>query len=179
MAMKNYRGAILSHNVAPNGVVVHKIAGSGSQVYGWSQMDATSWQTGLAALAPDAFVYMDGPNSQTSNVPPGLWGDYLDILMSRARAAIPGIDILIATPPENIRTTNRVSILSYAWEARIRAARNRYAYLDHQPAWGDGGNSYEYGADGDASLFNPDGLHPEPGSGGLLLCSEFMRTIEP
>ena len=25
VAMKNYRGVILSHNVAPNGVVVHKI----------------------------------------------------------------------------------------------------------------------------------------------------------
>ncbi len=161
------------------GVVVHKIAGSGSQVYGWQGMDDVSWRAGFAALAPDLFVYMDGPNSQTSAVSPDLWGGYVDTLVARARLAVPQTEVLLATPPENVRTTNRVSIAAYAKEARLRSFRSKFAYLDHQPAWGDGGNPTAYGVGGLWPLFNADNLHPEPSTGGRLLLKEFLRTIEP
>lgn len=161
------------------GVVVHKLAGSGSQVYGWQGMNDVSWRTGFAALTPDLFVYMDGPNSQTSVVSPDLWGGYLDTLVARARFAVPQTEVLVATPPENVRTTNRVSIAAYAKEARLRSVRSKFAYLDHQPAWGDGGNPAAYGVGGLWPLFNADNLHPEPSTGGRLLLKEFLRAIEP
>ena len=164
---------------AASGVYVNKIAGSGSQVASWAGKDATNWQNGLAALGGDAFIYMDGPNSQSSNVEPASWGTNVDTLMSRVRVAIPGADILLATPPENPRSTNRVAILGYAVEAVKRSIQGRYAYLNCQPAFGDAGNPSEYASDGIVPLFNSDELHPEDSTGGRLLFKEFARAIDP
>jgi hypothetical protein len=162
-----------------NGVVVNKIAASGSQANSWYSRDATNWQTGIAALGGDVFIYMDGPNSQSSTVTPATWGAYVETIMTRVRVALPGSDILVVTPPENQRTDNRISILSYQVEAVARAIKNRYTFLDLQTAFGDGGNATEYGSAGIIPLFNADLLHPEPATGGRLMLKEFLRTIEP
>ncbi len=78
---------------------------------------------------------------------------------------------------ENQRTDNRQAIAAYAQKAALRAVRRGYAYLDLQPACGDGGNPEAYGLGGAIPLFNADSLHPEPSTGGRLLMSEFLRAI--
>lgn len=162
-----------------SGVRVNKIAGSGSQAASWRDQNAAQWQAGLMAIGADLFVYMDGPNSQSSNITQEAWGGYVDeLLATRVRGALPGCDILLATPPENQRTTNSVPIAAYAAEAMLRSVRNGYACLDLQPAFGDGGNPEVYGSAGAIPLFNADNLHPDPSTGGRLMLSEFLRAIQ-
>ena len=163
---------------AASGVRVNKIAGSGSQAGSWRNQNAAQWQAGLTAIGADLFIYMDGPNSQSSNIVQSQWGGYVDdLLLTRVRGVLPGADILLATPPENQRTTNTVPIAAYANEAMLRSIQNGYACLDLQPAFGDGGNPDVYGSAGAMPLFNADNLHPEPSTGGRLMMAEFLRAV--
>jgi len=164
---------------AASGVVVNKLACSGSQVASWTSKTAAQWQAGMTALGGELFVFMDGPNSQASTILPAVWRSSVGTLMTRLRTALPASDILLATPPENQRTYNRISILSYQVEAAAASIENAYTHLDLQTAFGDGGNATEYGSAGIVPLFNADLLHPEPLTGGRLLMKEFARAIEP
>lgn len=162
-----------------SGVRVNKLAGSGSSAGSWRNQTASEWQAGLAALGSDLFVYMDGPNSQSATVVQSIWGQYVDELVTRVRAAVPISDILLVTPPENARTDNRIPISAYAAEGRKRAVAGKYAYYDLQPAFGDGGNAAtEYGPAGTTPLFNVDLLHPEPSTGGRLIMREMLKLFQ-
>jgi hypothetical protein len=162
-----------------SGVVVSKIAATGSHILHWANAAATSWETGLAALDAALVVYMDGTNSQTISTSPGDWGTRLQTIVSRARTAVPGIDVMIATPPENQRTTNTVPMTAYATEARKRAMAMRFCFNDMQDAFGDPANPTEYGSTGPVPLFAADLIHPDPLTGGRALVAEFLNAICP
>ncbi len=163
---------------AVSGVRVNKIAATGSAIPNYVNAPA-GFDTAIAALGAHAVVFMDGTNSQSNGVAPTTWGNSLAALVNRFRAASPGIDVLVATPPENQRTTNTVPMTAYAIEARKRAVAMRFAFVDMQTAFGDPANPGDYGATGAVPLYVPDLIHPDPATGGRLLLSEFVGMVEP
>ena len=162
-----------------SGVFVNKVAATGSNISQFSGAPATSWENGFAAIEPNLFIYMDGTNSQGASIAAGTWGGYLANIISRARAAVPGIDILIATPPENQRTTNSVPMTIYPPEARKRAMALRFAFTDMQEVFGDPTNPTEYGSSGAIPLFASDLIHPDPTTGGRSLASQMLNAVVP
>lgn len=163
---------------AADGVRVNKLACTGSNIGQWAAATATEWERGLGLLNHHAFIYMDGANSQAGSMGASTWGGHLATIIGRLRTATPGLDILIATPPENQRGYSP-SMTVYAAEARKRAQALRVAYMDMQDAFGDPFNPTEYGSAGAIPLFNADLIHPEPATGGRRLLAEFLKCVEP
>ena len=161
------------------GVYVSKIAATGSRVSQFATASATNWETGFAALEPHLFIYMDGTNSQGAGVADSTWGGDLATVVTRARSSVPAIDVLIATPPENQRTTNTVPMTVYPVEARKRAQALRFSFTDMQDVFGDPTNPTEYGSSGAIPLFASDLIHPDPTTGGRSLCSQMLNAVVP
>lgn len=164
---------------AAPGVRINKLAATGSAINAWSNAPATQWEVGLAALGAQLVIYMDGTNSQTGGMAAATWGAHLANVVARFRAATPAIDVLIATPPENQRTTNTVPMTAYATEGRKRALTGRFAFADMQLAFGDPANPTEYGSAGAVPLYSSDLIHPDPQTGGRLLAAEIIDFIVP
>lgn len=164
---------------AASGVRVNKLAATGSNISQWANAPATHFETGIAALAPDLFVYMDGTNSQAAGISRSSWGAQLASLMGRIRAARPSIDILSATPAENQRTTNPIAMAEYALENLYRASVGKWCAVDMQPLFGDAANPGEYGSTGSMPLYASDLIHPDPATGGRLLLVGMLDPIVP
>jgi hypothetical protein len=164
------------------GVRINKLAATGSNIGQWANAPAAQWEAALAALGAHAGILMDGTNSQGSSMSPTAWGANVATIVGRIRAANPGVDVLLATPPENQRTTNTVPMSAYAIEGRKRAVSLRCAFLDLQPAFGDPSNPGEYAWNGSVPLFAnevPAGIHPEPLTGGRAMVAEFLDFVIP
>lgn len=161
-----------------DGVRVNKLACTGSNIAQWANAPADEWERALGHLGHHMFIYMDGTNSQAGNMGRDTWGGHLDTIVSRVRAATPGLDVLIATPPENQRGF-ATSMTVYATEARNRAHAGRFTFNDMQDVFGDPFDPGEYAFDGDLPLFNSDLTHPEPATGGRSLTVEFLKCVEP
>ncbi|MGE4321915.1 MAG: hypothetical protein AB7E60_02675 [Sphingobium sp.] len=155
------------------GVRVNKLAATGSNIGQWANAPA-GWETGLAALGANAWKYMDGTNSQALGMAASVWGDRQETIVNRVRAASPGIDVLIATPPENLRPDNPISMAVYATEARKRAVALECAYRDQQWKFGSPFDAAAY-----AHLFAGDLIHPIPETGGRLLLAGFLDMTRP
>ncbi|MGE4323554.1 MAG: GDSL-type esterase/lipase family protein [Sphingobium sp.] len=161
------------------GVRVNKLAATGSNIRQWANAPATQWEAGVAALGAHTAIYMDGTNSQSQGYSAATWGAHLTTLVGRIRAATPGIDVLIATPPENQRPANPIPMTAYAREGRRQAMTLRTAFADMQRAFGDPANPAEYGFAGAVPLFVSDLIHPDPQTGGRLLLAEMMAMVTP
>lgn len=168
---------VLLTSAAP-GVYVHKIGATGSSISSWASATATQWEAGIAALAPQLIVYMDGPNSQAGNMTASAWATNLSTLVGRFRTAAPGSDILLMAPPEN-QLGRTVKISDYALELRRFALSNNVCVLDLQDHFGSATSPSEYGSAGAVPLFNVDNLHPEPSTGGRVILSAVLSTISP
>ncbi|MGE4321730.1 MAG: hypothetical protein AB7E60_01720 [Sphingobium sp.] len=155
------------------GVRINKLAATGSNIAQWANAPA-GWETGLAALGATGWIYMDGTNSQSMAMAPALWGNRQEIIVNRVRAATPGIDVLIAAPPENLRPDNPVPMTAYAIEGRKRAMTLHTAFRDLQWKFGDPANPAQY-----ADLFEGDLKHPKPPTDGRLLLAGFLDMILP
>jgi hypothetical protein len=162
---------------AASGVVVHKCGGTGSRITQWTAVSAAQQQAAFAALAPDLISYMDGTNSQMANMSALTWADNLGTLVGRFRAAMPGVDVLIATPPENQLGNSSYPMKFYAPQARALASSLRFTFTDMQGAFGDADNPTEYGNTGAVPLMGADKVHPLSASGGRLLLAEFLRCF--
>lgn len=164
---------------AASGVRVNKLAATGSNIGQWANAPATHFEAGIAALAPDLFIYPDGTNSQAANISRASWGGHLANLIARVRAARPSIDILTATPPENQRTNNPIAMTEYALENLYRASVGKWCAMDMQPLFGDATNPAEYGSTGPIPLYNADLIHPDAATGGRLLMAGMLDPIIP
>jgi hypothetical protein len=162
-----------------SGVVVNKIAGTGSRVGNWTAVNATQWQAGVTSLGADLFIYMDGTNTQGGGFGATSWASDVATLVGRIRAATPGVDILLMMPPENQRTDNSYPMPHYAEAGRNLALSLRTAFFDHQEAFGNAANPTEYGSAGAVPLFNADNIHPEPATGGRLLMAGALKCVLP
>lgn len=160
------------------GVRVNKLAATGSSISSWATAPASQFEAGFASLGAHLFIYMDGTNSQGGNMSATAWGNHLDTLYDRVKAASPGVDILFMTPAENQRV-NVVPMKSYAIEARKRALTRRFCFNDTQDAFGDADNPSEYGSSGAVPLYHTDLIHPDPSTGGRVLVAEALKCVLP
>ncbi|MDH2326014.1 hypothetical protein QCN27_03945 [Cereibacter sp. SYSU M97828] len=159
------------------GVRFHKLGGSGSRIDQWASRNAAQQQAGWALLAIDAAVLMDGTNSQTVATPPGVWRGHMETIITRLRAALNQPDIAIVIPPENQRTDNPVAMRDYAAAGLDLALDLGAAFRDLQPDFGR--VPADYAAGSSLPLFNADGLHPEPATGGVVMTGALFQFLNP
>lgn len=163
---------------AANGVVINQIAATGSAVSSWEAAPA-GWDALFASLGSHAFFYMDGTNSQGQSRAAASWGTGIGVFLDRVRAAVPGIDLLLAVPAENARVGNAVPMPDYAPEGRKVMAARRGAFLHFQDQFGDPLNvAADYGNGGSVPLLAADLIHPSA-AGARVLLAGFLDMTTP
>ena len=161
---------------AATGVVVSKMASSGRQISDYTALDATRWQTGIAASPIDCAIIMFGTNDQNAVATRPAFAANLRALATRIRAAHPNADILFVPASENGRTTNTFPMSYYSDEMRRIAREVGGAWTDPQDAFGWPPSSYM--DSGSRPLFAVgDPIHPEPSTGGAALAAEVAGVI--
>lgn len=110
------------------GVRVHKIGNGGASSADYTQVDATIWQAGLAALAPNLVIVLLGTNDKTANMVPGTFATNLHTMVSRIRAAVPLASILFVSPADtgDVKT---YPMQTFDATMRSQAAADRVAYF--------------------------------------------------
>jgi hypothetical protein len=165
---------------AASGVVVHKLAATGSRMQQLAtQAAVASWRTAIAALETDSALVMHGTNDQGAD-PARTESEFsadATTVLNGLQAAVPGIDRLLIMPPENQRTDNEYPMTLYKAAGARAAATLGVAFLDQQRNFGDPANPTEYGSSGATPLFNVDLIHPEPGTGGRALLDGVLRFL--
>ena len=160
---------------AGNGVVVHKLAATGSRLAQWTGQDATKWKAAFAALGDvNLAIVMFGTNDQRST----FIADFttqINEQIDRLRAVNPAMDILLMAPCENGRTDNPRPMTQYTKVIRATAAARKCAYIDFQPLFGEA--VADYMPTGIRPWFNVDLLHPEPPTGGRVLTDAVLRML--
>lgn len=157
------------------GVRWHKLAGTGSRAQHWTRVSATTWEAGLAALAPNLVAVLLGTNDQTS-YDAEVFKAHVQELISRVRHAAPAADILLIAPCENqLARPNPMS--TYADALYELAVANDCAFMDLQYVFGE--YPEDYAADSPRPWFSPDGLHPEPSTGGRAIADAVLRLLVP
>ena len=159
-----------------SGIRVHKLGGTGSQISQWAGRTAAQQQAGWALLAVDAFWIMDGTNSQTAGMAAGTWGGYLTTMVGRFRASVAVPDIAVMMPPENQRGLTP-AMSDYAAQGREVAALLGTAFIDLQRGFGLA--PADYASTSARPLFNADGIHPEPSTGGRVIAAAVLDLITP
>ncbi|MER9961630.1 hypothetical protein NKJ72_11795 [Mesorhizobium sp. M0045] len=159
---------------AAKGVTVNKLAGSGARLSQWLVSD--NWGAGLAQLAPNLIIFMEGPNSQGNNVVPSIWGSDFATWVDIARAACPTADILIAMPPDNQRV-NLYPMPLYAYEAYKVAKTKGCAFVDMQQLFGVNPADYAFGST--RPWFDVDTIHPDPATGGKVIAGAVLSIVNP
>lgn len=172
---------------ATNGVRVHKIAATGSNVGSWNTCSSLAgFATAYAAIKPHCWQFMDGPNNQgvsTGGVTAAQWASNLGALMTNiktlgdAQGVGNGVDRLVFVPPENNRTTNVYPIAGYEAQVRNMAIGLRFALKIVR--FGDAGDTAYYSPTGKVPLMSADLLHPDPATGGPLIAGEWLEMIAP
>lgn len=163
---------------AASGVVVHKLAATGSRMQQLAtQAAVASWRTAIATLGMDCAFVMHGTNDQGSARTPAQFAADATTVFNNLQTAIPGIDRLMIMPPENQRTDNVYPMSAYKAAGAPVAAALGIAFLDQQRNFGDPANPTEYGSSGATPLFNADLVHPEPGTGGRALLDGVLRFL--
>lgn len=84
-----------------NGVRVHKLGNGGLTAENATDVDATIWQAGIAALAPNLVIVLLGTNDHSHDVVPATFGTQITTLITRIRAARANTDILLLSPADN------------------------------------------------------------------------------
>ncbi len=158
-----------------SGVRFHKLGGSGANINHWTSRNEARQLAGWQLLAIDTFVVLDGTNSQVSFTPDA-WGTLMTTLIGRLRAAANIPDVLLVMPPENMRA-NTYPMPLFAAVGREVAASLGTGYLDLQRSFGLA--TADYASASARPLFNADGIHPEPATGGRVMAAEILNLITP
>ncbi len=156
--------------ITSNGVRVHVLGNAGAKASDWIAPNASVWQAGIKALAPQTVLIVLDSNEHNGNVAPTTYGANLQTLVTNLRSAVPNIDIIIATTPENgFAATYAMSL--YAAQARSVAALNNCEIIDWYNWFGS------YALTNSLSLWN-DNTHPNA-SGAAVLVNKFIQQIYP
>lgn len=159
---------------AGSGVVVHKLAATGSQLAQWVAVDAAQWEIGIAALGLDAMIIMHGANDQAAASPAATFAANMGLLIDRARVAIPALDVCVFMPPENNMGLPAL-MANYAAAVKPVAAAKQAGFLNAQYLFGE--SVAEYASTGFRPLLSPDNLHPLPATGGYVLTEGVWRFL--
>ncbi len=153
-------------NTAAPGVVVNKLAATGSRLQQLATQSATaSWKARIADLGISTAFLSYGPNDQSAGRTPAQFAADAATVIDNLRLAIPGVDVCFFMPPENqmnypVRMKDLCSALAAVCAAKGVAFRN------WQGSFGSADDPDEYGPTGPVPLMNADRLHPEVGTGG-------------
>lgn len=154
-----------------DGIVIHGLGASGSRVSDWLAADATKWKTSFTNLAAiKGAQVLFATNEQSQGLAPSVFEDNLVLMGGRIREAVPGIDLLFATPPEN-QSGRAIKMPAYAMAARAATARISAAAIDLQPVFGRADDPGEYALAADFPKME-DADHPNEATGGPLLAHE-------
>ncbi len=158
-----------------SGVVVHKLAATGSHSGQWAALNAAKWQTAYAALGQvNLGILMYGTNDQRSVFIPDFKSN-VSTLIDRMRAVTPSTDILLIPACENGRTDNPRPMSEYIAAMRDVAFSKKCAFLNLQPLFGD---TYADYAPGSARpWFASDFIHPDPPTGGRVIADAVLRLV--
>jgi hypothetical protein len=154
-----------------DGVRVHKLGNGGSRADQWVAVDATIWEAGLTALAPDLVIIILGTNDYNGNfAPTTAFRVSMQTLVTRIRAALgTAVDIMLLTPAQN-GITGKV----YPWARYIRALRE-LAEQDGTVCWLDTGRYLKpYTADGVDGWINSSHLN---NIGGRVYIDEIVELL--
>ncbi|MGO4196537.1 SGNH/GDSL hydrolase family protein [Rhizobium sp. YAF28] len=158
-----------------NGVIVHKLAGTGSQTFNWASQDETKWKAGYGALGPvQLAIMMWGTNDQPF-IPPADYKTNLLTMIDRHRAVNPMSDVLLVAPCENQRTTNPRPMSEYARVMREAAVERKCAFLNLQYVFGDDAADYAFGSA--RPWFASDLIHPDPATGGRAIADAVLHLL--
>jgi lysophospholipase L1-like esterase len=161
---------------ASAGILVHKLGATGTSLQQWAALDATRFQAGIAALGLNLAIIMHGTNDQTAGRTKAQFKSNLITKIDRLKAARPSIDILLAAPPENQRTTNPIAMSEYA-AAMYEVARDDrdVAFIGCQVAFGS--VPAEYAAGSSRPWWSTDLVHPDNATGGTALQGRLLYGL--
>ena len=149
-----------------DGIVFHKLGSSGSKASDWAMSLGLAFRNALAALGLTSLQILLMTNDQAAGVPPKVAALQIGAICADAKAAIPGLDVMIVVPPEN-PAGYPTWMEDYAEELRKQAAISKTAYLNLQHAFGDARNPAEYALGSIIALFK-DPAHVNSAGGGLV-----------
>lgn len=84
-----------------NNVIVHRLGNSGGEAQDIAEVDATMWEAQLTELNPTALIILFGTNECQAGRTPATFNTHLTTLITRARTALPLIDIVLFSPGDN------------------------------------------------------------------------------
>lgn len=156
-----------------SGVLVHKLAATGSHSGQWAALDATKWQTAYTALGPiNLGILMFGTNDQRSVFIPDFKTN-ISTLIDRMRAVTPSTDILLVPACENGRPDNPRPMSQYIAAMHEVASTKKCAFLNLQPLFGDVYADYAPGSA--RPWFAADTIHPDLPTGGRAIADAILR----
>lgn len=149
------------------GVRVHKLGASGSTIVKWVNVDKLTQVESWGKMEIDFWIFMDGTNSQKANISGADWKSHLKEIISRFKEASPCSDILVVSPPENMREGNPIEMPTYSQAANEVAYSTNSLFLDLQPFFGAIPSEYSYQSN--RPLFSEDLIHPTLEDGGRVM----------
>jgi len=157
-----------------SGVRVHRLGSTGSRTSQWAAVNASEWQSGITALAPNLVMVMHGTNEQSSYAPT-TFRTHLNTILTRVRLAAPTADILLIAPCENNRVGNAWPMTDYATQTFQAAEAFSAAFVNLQPLFGL--TQSDYSSVSARPWFHADLVHPAPTTGGRAIVDAVLRTI--
>ncbi len=157
------------------GVVVHNLGSAGSDTGNWVAVNAGLWESQLAAVTPSLVVIMLSPNDQADSITVLQQYTNLSNLITRIRAAVPGVSILLAAPPDN-GLGRSPTMSAYAGSQNTLAAAVGVGFINTL----QGVNSAALVDTGSGAFnplwFNNDLLHPNV-PGGQVISNVILQGL--
>ena len=159
--------------IGTDGVRLHKLGNGGADGGDYTDVDATIWQAGLTALAPNLVVLVLGTNDDSGDRVPSTFDANITTLITRIRAAMPLCSIVLVTPGRNGLAAGTYSTDYYVQVLRSRAVADGLACYDLYLAVG---NYDEYG-DADAMPLWANDSHYNLNGGQAAADGLFERLL--
>lgn len=116
--------------IGTDGVRLHRLGNGGATATNYAAVDATIWQAGLTALAPNLVIILLGTNDDSGDITPTTFNTNISTMITRIRTALPRCDILLLTPGPNGLAAGTYSTDYYVNVLRSRAVADGLACLD-------------------------------------------------
>ena len=114
------------------GVRLHKLGAPGQQASQWAAaITQANFTASLQALNPCAVHILFGTNEMNANTTPAAFTANLGALVASIRAALPTVDIVLATPGDNGLTGTSYAMSDYATAMQAAATANNTGFINN------------------------------------------------
>ncbi|EJU8070846.1 SGNH/GDSL hydrolase family protein [Salmonella enterica] len=158
-----------------SGVIVNKLAATGSSSNDWASKDSKSWISGIKSMAPDLVTILFGTNDQSIPLSVSKYSANIIKMINRVREANDKCDILLIAPCENARPDNQIRMSKYAAALYEIAKLKKLSFLNLQPVFGE--NPKHYDMESKLPLIGPDKIHPIESTGGRLIAYSIKEAL--